>query len=382
MRAVIPSALTPYRVCANYRGRRTAARDSRGRVAAEAAFRMRKALTNLVVLIGGLLVFGAVAEGGLRLAGRRPERPVVPVFSWTGKGEFWLLEPGENSRTRVGNHPVQVNALGLRDREIGPCDPSEQRVLFLGDSVTYGHGQAAETTFAREVERLLTGSGRAVRVINAGIPGWSTRQELAFYREHGRALCAELVLVGFVLNDVNELKRGLVEIGAERSLAATRAVTWLATHSAAFALVKEAYVTALDPASREIGAVQELVRRADAPEVQRAMQLVEDDLLALAALAREHGARIGLVLFPFRFQLEDAQLDAPQARLRTFGARNDVPVLDTIPVLRRHEPDDVLMDQDHFTALGHRVVGQAVAEWVRRERLLAATDTPQHPSMP
>jgi len=351
-------------------------------VAAEAAFRMRKALTNLVVLIGGLLVFGAVAEGGLRLAGRRPERPVVPVFSWTGKGEFWLLEPGENSRTRVGNHPVQVNALGLRDREIGPCDPSEQRVLFLGDSVTYGHGQAAETTFAREVERLLTGSGRAVRVINAGIPGWSTRQELAFYREHGRALCAELVLVGFVLNDVNELKRGLVEIGAERSLAATRAVTWLATHSAAFALVKEAYVTALDPASREIGAVQELVRRADAPEVQRAMQLVEDDLLALAALAREHGARIGLVLFPFRFQLEDAQLDAPQARLRTFGARNDVPVLDTIPVLRRHEPDDVLMDQDHFTALGHRVVGQAVAEWVRRERLLAATDTPQHPSMP
>jgi lysophospholipase L1-like esterase len=286
------------------------------------------------------------------------------------------LRPGENSRTHIGDHPVQVNALGLRDREIGPCDPADQRILFLGDSVTYGHGQAIEATFVREVERLLGGRTGAVRAINAGIPGWSTRQELAFYREHGPDLCPDLVLVGFVLNDVHELKRGLVEIGAEHGLAATRAITWLAMHSAAFAFVKEAYANVLDPASREIGTVQDLVRRAEAPEVRRAMELVENDLLALADLVRERGARVGLVLFPFRFQLEGKDLDAPQARLRRFAATNDVPVLDTIPVLRKHEPEDVLMDHDHFTALGHRVVGQAIADWIQRERLLAAGERP------
>jgi hypothetical protein len=223
---------------------------------------MRTALTNLVLMVGSLLVFGGIVEGGLRVAGRGPEQPVIPVFSWKGKGDFWLLRPGENSRTRIGDHPVQVNALGLRDREIGPCEPADQRILFLGDSVTYGHGQAIEATFAREVERILGGRTGAVRAINAGIPGWSTRQELAFYREHGPDLCPDLVLVGFVLNDVHELKRGLLEIGAERSLAATRAITWLAMHSAAFAFVKEAYATVLDPASREIGTVQDLVWKA------------------------------------------------------------------------------------------------------------------------
>jgi lysophospholipase L1-like esterase len=333
---------------------------------------MPKALTNLVLMIGSLLVFGGVVEGGLRLAGRHPEEPVIPVFSWKGTGEFWLLQAGENSRTRIGNHPVQVNALGLRDREIGPCEPADQRILFLGDSVTYGHGQAIEATFVREIERALPAHTGAVHVINAGIPGWSTRQELAFYREHGPELCPDLVLVGFVLNDVNELKRGLVEIGAERSLAATRAITWLATRSAAFAFVKETYATALDPASREIGAVHDLVQRADAPEVQHAMDLVENDLQTLAVLVHERGARFGLVLFPFRFQLEGENLDAPQARLRSFAASNQIPVFDTIPVLRQHEPGDVLMDHDHFTALGHRVVGQAIADWIRRERLLAA----------
>ena len=331
-------------------------------VAAEPASGMRKALTNIALMIASLLLFGGLVEGGLRVAGRRPEEPVTPVFSWKGKGEFWLLQPGENSRTRIGNHPVQVNALGLRDREVGPCEPTGQRILFLGDSVTFGHGQAIEATFVRETERLLAAHTGAARVINAGIPGWSTRQELAFYREHGPALCADLVLVGFVLNDVHELKRGLAEIGAERGLAATRAITWLAMRSATFAFVKETYAALLDPASREIGAVDDLVRRPDAPEVQRAMALVEHDLQALALLVRERGARFGLVLFPFRFQLEGEDLDAPQARLRSFAARNGLPVLDTTPILRQQEPQEVLMDHDHFTALGHRLVGQAIAD--------------------
>jgi hypothetical protein len=34
------------------------------------------------------------------------------------------------------------------------------------------------------------------------------------------------------------------------------------------------------------------------------------------------------------------------------------------------------MDHDHFTALGHRVVGQAIADWIQRERLLTAGRRP------
>jgi lysophospholipase L1-like esterase len=333
---------------------------------------MKSLLVNLGVALGSLLLFLGILEGGLRVAGVGPEESVNPMFSWRDKGELWLMQPGATWRTRAGNHPVHVNSLGLRDREIGPCDPAVRRILLLGDSVTFGHGQPIEVTVGRQIEAIFSDRDRRVQVINAGIAGWSTRQQLLFYREHGVRLCPDLVLVGFVLNDVKELHQGLLELGADRGLAATAAMSWLSQRTATFAALKQIYAWLLDPVSREIAVVEDLVRRADAPEVRHAMDLVAADLRELSGLAGARGDAFGLVLFPFRFQFLGDNLDAPQAYLRAFAAGNGIPVLDTLPILRRYPPDDVLMDHDHFTARGHRIVAEAVVEWIQRESLLSA----------
>ncbi len=95
---------------------------------------------------------------------------------------------------------VTTNALGFRDREIGPKRLGTFRILSLGDSYAFGFGVEADETYAKQVERGLNevlGGRPPVEVINAGTSGYSTLQELRALRRHGAALDPDLVLLGF-----------------------------------------------------------------------------------------------------------------------------------------------------------------------------------------
>jgi lysophospholipase L1-like esterase len=332
---------------------------------------VKSGLGKLLLALSSLLLWLALMEGGLRLAGTQPEGPVHMQFSWEEQGELWLLQPNSSSRTRDGQHLVLANSMGLRDREIGPRKTGVARILFLGDSVTFGHVLPIEATFVRQLEREFARRGHPVEVVNAGVYGWSTRQEFLFYQEYGERLEADLVLLGFVLNDVRELKNNIDSGTAEHGLRAINAISWLAERTATAHVVKELYVAVFAPHARELGAVEDLVYRADAPEVARAMDLTKTELGKIAQLARDRGEKFGMVMFPFRFQFAEPGLDRPQRELENFGPQIGIPVLDTLPILRRHPVDGVLMDHDHFTEFGHRLVAQVIADWIQQENLLA-----------
>ncbi len=329
--------------------------------------------SDLALALVSLAVFAALAEGGARLAGLRPERGLNPLFSWTGsQGDLWRFDPGSRWKTRVGGHPVAINRQGFRDRDFGPRTPGVFRILVLGDSVTFGHGQPEAAGFVRRLEEGLRRDGQRVEVLNGGIPGWSTYQQRRFYESEGDALAPDLVLVAFVLNDVTEIQRGLIELDLERGLRLVRWLNWLAERSAAVAGLKRAYAAAFAPNERQVDHVLQLARRSDAPEVRRAMQQTQAELARLIETSRARGAALGLVLLPFRFQLVDASLDAPQRRLAAFAREAGIAVLDTRPALAAHDPDAVLMDADHLTPLGHRIVAEEITAWLRREGLLPA----------
>jgi hypothetical protein len=228
---------------------------------------------HLLLAIASLVFWLALIEAGLRLAGYRPEPPTNTLFSWSRKGQLWLLPPNSLSKTIVGGYPVQTNSLGLRDREIGPKAAGSRRILFLGDSVTFGHGQPIDAIFVRQLEEIFHRQGQDVQVINAGIFGWSTRQERVFYQEYTASFGSDLVLVGVVLNDIPELKIGIESPAGAGSMAAMNVVTTLAQWTATVGLLKHLYVETFAPQLRVVTAVEQVVRDPDAPEVRRAMDL-------------------------------------------------------------------------------------------------------------
>jgi len=117
------------------------------------------------------------------------------------------LRPNLNMRFARSN--VQTNACGMRDhpRSIEK-PPGTYRIALLGDSFTFGWGVEFEETFGQVLERELNsrlselGSMYSnVEVLNFGVPGYSTFQEVAKFIESGIDFAPDAVLVLFIEND-------------------------------------------------------------------------------------------------------------------------------------------------------------------------------------
>lgn len=94
----------------------------------------------------------------------------------------------------------RTNSTGTLGDEIIP-GTDIRKIVFLGDSVTYGSGVAFEDTFSSYIQSI---AGKDIQVINAGTPGWSTNQELTFYAKHLMWTRPLAVLQIFCLNDLVE----------------------------------------------------------------------------------------------------------------------------------------------------------------------------------
>jgi lysophospholipase L1-like esterase len=119
--------------------------------------------------------------------------------------------PGARSnRPRVWDEQQTVtyaiNALGLRDREdLRAAKPAgARRVLFLGDSVTFGLEVNLEETLVKQVERLLLETApqlEPVQCLNLGVSGYSPLQEVTLLESKGLDFDPDLVVLCYNLND-------------------------------------------------------------------------------------------------------------------------------------------------------------------------------------
>jgi lysophospholipase L1-like esterase len=77
------------------------------------------------------------------------------------------------------------------------------RILAVGDSSTFGYGVQTDETYTAVLERVLSKRfpGRAVEVINAGTPGWSSGNGAAFLAREGLAWKPDAVLIHFGYNE-------------------------------------------------------------------------------------------------------------------------------------------------------------------------------------
>ncbi|WP_370693644.1 SGNH/GDSL hydrolase family protein [Nitrospira tepida] len=109
----------------------------------------------------------------------------------------WRFIP--NSRVQDGKIVLAYNSAGFRDREHArQKQPGVRRVIVLGDSVTEGAGVESEAMFSSRLQDLL---GSQYEVINLGMSGLNTPQEVHVLEVEGLGYDPDLVIVNFVLND-------------------------------------------------------------------------------------------------------------------------------------------------------------------------------------
>lgn len=93
------------------------------------------------------------------------------------------------------------------------------RVLSLGDSHTQGYEVRQDFTFSAVLERFLALNVGPAEVINAGVSGFSTAEELVLLENEGAKYLPDVVILGFFANDFEDnLKSNLFGIDMDGQL--------------------------------------------------------------------------------------------------------------------------------------------------------------------
>jgi len=305
---------------------------------------------------------------------------------------------------------VSINRWGHHDTEFPREKPAgEFRALMLGDSVTMGFGVTYDETFSAHLERQLRENATgysSFEVINTGVHGYSTYQQLRVFEE-SLAFDPDFVAIGFCLNDVTEpfvVSEQYGGVGLDYhgvSQTSTPLVGWIANDTGYGRLLQRLAQRAKSVEAEKRVEIYNVRRIAEPsrsdPEIEEAWRITLAHLEAVYDLARENGKPIVLLVFPFTFQLSDESLREPQRILLEHAANHGVATIDFAPVFERvvfddpehleflrkrgYSTDDIdnfykwrideyFFDADHFKSEGNAIVAKELLNFLCEQRIV------------
>ena len=105
-----------------------------------------------------------------------------------------------NTSKKLMDVMVDINSDGLRDKEY-PVDKTDAyRIIFLGDSLTFGWGVEDNETFATLIEEDMNSQG-PTEVINFGTGNYNTEQEVNLFIDKGLKYNPDKVVLFYFIND-------------------------------------------------------------------------------------------------------------------------------------------------------------------------------------
>jgi acetyltransferase AlgX (SGNH hydrolase-like protein) len=377
------------------------------------------AITSTILTV---VVLEGAARVALRMQGKGKEAGEVAQYTEYDPVLGWRKRPWARAvyRRREYTVEVAVNRHGLRDPERDyAAPPGTLRLLALGDSFVEAYTVPVSQGVTQVLESSLTREGCPAEVINGGTSGYSTDQELLFYRAEGHLYAPRIVLLFFHYNDVvyNDRQeyfgtpKPVFEMGGgnlrvhripvrERPPQATPA-TAAAEPESSSALVEWIRDRMWYGAPRAYNSVARLGLWPPMPQVPTRLELrvyetrhvaeIEDawakTSALLAAAARdteEHGGRFLVVYAPSRLEVDDGSWQLSRQlygwdetgwdrhrvaeRLNQIGRENGFPVLDlTGPLRRANEgwgPPPYLTYDVHWTRRGHEVAAEEVQRYL------------------
>jgi hypothetical protein len=264
---------------------------------------LREILIGIALLIGTVVLILVLGEIGVRLLEPRSDKQPLYQHIKDSSRRYGLLPNRIVLRDGVTIH---TNSLGYRGDEYSRNKPPGTfRIVGLGDSYTFGAGVEFVDTYLYVLEKLLNkpnpSSSIRFETVNLGVKGYNTVQELASLRDVGLGLQPDLILVGYLFNDVDEDIQITGDLPKQRpanqSSVLTRIIGGLKVWSRLFEFVSPR--------------VAELLRKFDISNIgtvgSYANQFVEDGvgwkrsqdaLLEMDAIARNGGSKLVVLVFP------------------------------------------------------------------------------------
>uniref|UniRef100_A0A7V6DPP9 SGNH/GDSL hydrolase family protein n=1 Tax=Desulfobacca acetoxidans TaxID=60893 RepID=A0A7V6DPP9_9BACT len=388
---------------------------------------MRLWVEKFLLVAAGVIVALIMCEVGLHLAGIEypffyDYDPVIGVRLRPGIRGYYLKE---------GGGYVSINSDGLRDREHALKKPPKTiRIAVLGDSfveaMQVNQQEAFWSILAKELQQCEGLRGRRIEVIDFGISGLGTAQELLVLQNHVWKYSPDIVLLAFTTaNDVSDNSRALKQVDynpyyvyRDNKLVLenqqTRA-TWLAEQNN---LIRQAIFHwgidrlrllqvlyhakevlqewwAQHDVGRRIGAsgpgqeagLSDMIYKAPTTRIwQDAWRVTEGVLVQMRDEVTRHGARFFMVTLTNGIQVNPnpavrqayaqalgvPDLFYPDRRLAGFCQEHHIPVLLLAPSFQEYATRHQVylhgfgksLGKGHWNQQGHRLAGETIARWL------------------
>ena len=331
-------------------------------------------LKKIILIIFGIVIGLIICEIIISVTGLAPQiarlplgrfrlskNPVigyepVPNFEYFGKSLFYFEFRGRS------------NNLGFRDRNhnIKKADAT-YRIIVLGDSITMGLKIEKDgDVFTSVLERSLNEIGKNVdvEVINFGVSGYNTQQEVGILIEKGLVFKPDLVLLQYCLNDRTVMNGGIIEtlkkIEKESDVIEQSRINPFLVRSALYRLLYQRIFS------------KWLIKKRENGYKKLARDTVEENFRLLRSLADKNDFKVLVVVFPAI--IKKTWLSHQEyGRIAEFSKSNHFFHLD----LRENfvkcsylSEGPSLRDVWHPTMLGHHCAGRAIAEFIVNSGLL------------
>lgn len=339
---------------------------------------LKRIVPNLLVAFFGILLAFGIAELGARWYVKAPpfELPAAQLDYLTAKDVNlrWRFT-AENGRNR----------LGLRNREVVTKPAATTRILFLGDSLIWTGKTASGNLYSQVIEERLNATRDAntnhIEVINAGIPGYTTYQELEFFKQYGLDMQPDVLVLGFVFNDVyykylhKPTRDNLLSTDPEVNL------QYLDHSTLPDALVSWSYLANLI-VPRVVYQLQKRSGQPTFPFEQRAdfflawkpygWNETKPLLSEMKTLAQSRGMKFMVIIFPVSDQVNDEYRHKnleyvlyPQARVKGILDELEIPYLDLTDTIYKNGGIALYEDYLHLNARGNDVIADTLTDYLR-----------------
>lgn len=288
-------------------------------------------------------------------------------------GLGWALKAGFRS------DGMNTNVHGQRGTVDWPVarTPGKKRLLIIGDSYTFGFKVRDEETYPSVLmSRYLPG----VEVINCGVPGYGTDQQVLQYEREGCSFRPDIVILGFYTRDLFRNDTGfrsyakpVFELHGDDLVLANHVIP---SPTELLRMYREGEKTigpnGLYLAEYGKRIFEKLDRRSldeNTPEWRITARILERFLRT----AEGYGTQAFLLIIPNEEILQKDR-SATHDTVRLLGmecGRIGMPYLDLSPVLREKSKSDPRPLYDgHFTSWGHEVTAEALYNELKNSGLL------------
>ena len=258
---------------------------------------------------------------------------------------------------------IKINSLGFRgDEPLAADTPRLTRIVAIGDSFTFGLGLDQDLDVPTQLEELLRARepacGRAFDVVNCGVTGYDTTEEASLLRERAMALDPHVVIVGYSLNDPEDLPMQPLHAYFHRP-------SWWQHSNLLRSLAEKRRAWQIRQYGK--GVYFDFLDAPDGPQWPRVAAAFDD----IRAQCEQRGVPAVLVVFPMLSVKTWEEYDKTFGRIHEHVGREararGFTVLDPCAALRVHSIADVTLSPAdcHLNALGCRIVAEELEPLVR-----------------